>query len=147
VTTVRCYVPLSAAQLAQLRDTRRLAGPLPGYAVTDEVRAGAPAGDRDEWEHTALQEAAAGVLASSAPVLLAAVDLEESHVDRGSTTGARIGVGDIDLPRVAALHLGDDVVSGDPAALPGPGEEVELSWYDTTEIDHVLDLVRARPER
>ncbi|OLT20238.1 hypothetical protein BJF81_05885 [Ornithinimicrobium sp. CNJ-824] len=54
-------------------------------------------------------------------------------------------MGDVDLPRVAALHVGDDVVTGDRQALDGQDEELELSWYDTTEIAHVLDLARACP--
>lgn len=143
MTTVRCYVPLSPDQLATLSRERRLPGPLPATAVTDAVRAANAAGDRDEWEDDALQEAAAGLVAGSRPVVVAAVDLTEDRVDAGHAQGAAVVVGNIDLSRVAAIHVGDDVVSSDPAALGPAGEAVELSWYDTTEIALVVDLARS----
>lgn len=143
MTTVRCYVPVSQEQLTRLHEERTLAGPLTAYAVTEAVRAAQPAGDDEEWEYTALQEAAAAQLADGAPVVVAAADLEADRVRAGSAPGARVEVGDVDLPRVAALHLGDDVVSGDRAALAGEAGELELSWYDTTELAHVLELARA----
>ena len=145
MTTVRCYVPLSPDQLARLQADRRLDGPRPGYAVTGPVRQARAAGDQDEWEYAALQEADRAVRAHGAPVVLAAVDLTADQVDASRPDGARVQVGDIDLPRVAALHLGDDVVTGDPTALDGQDEELELSWYDTTEIAHVVDLARVCP--
>lgn len=143
MTTVRCYVPVNLEQLTRLRDDRTLPGPLPAYAVTDAVRAANPSGDAEEWEYAAMQEAARGLAGAGAPVLIAAVDILEDRVRPGTTAGARIEVGDVDLPRVAALHLGDDVVSGEPAALPQATDEVELSWYDTTELSHVIELTVA----
>ncbi|MFK5633017.1 DUF6912 family protein [Ornithinimicrobium sp. LYQ103] len=143
MTTVRCYVPLTPDQLARLRADRTLPGPLGGYAVTDALRADLPGGDADVWEHAALQHAARALVDAGAPVLIAAVDLTEERVDRTPTGGAGVGVGDVDLPRVAALHLGDDVVTGEPSAVESQGEDVELSWYDTTEIAHVAELVEA----
>lgn len=143
MTTVRCYVPLDPDQLARLQADRRLAGPRPAYAVTGPVREAHTAGDQEEWEYAALQEAAQTLRLEGAPVLLAAVDLTADQVDATHPDGARVQVGDVDLPRVAALHLGDDVVTGDPTAVQDQDEEVELSWYDTTEISHVVDLARA----
>lgn len=144
MTTVRCYVPLSPDQLETLRDDRRLPGPLAATAVTSAVRSANPAADLEEWEYTALQEAAADLADRGEPVILAAVDLTEDRVDLDTAgSDASVTVGDVDLPRVAALHLGDDVVTSDPQARPGPGEEVELSWYDTTELAHVVDLAKA----
>lgn len=145
MVTVRCYVPLSADELARLQAERRLDGPRPGYAVTGPVREERAAGDQEEWEYAALQEAAQALRAQGAPVVLAAVDLTADQVDASRPEGARVQVGDVDLPRVAALHVGDDVVTGDPQALDGQHEELELSWYDTTEIAHVVDLARACP--
>ncbi len=147
MTTVRCYVPVSQEQLARLHDDRTLAGPLAAYAVTDAVRSAQPAGDDEEWEYAALQEAAAAQLAEGAPVVVAAADLEADRVRTGATDGARVEVGDVDLPRVAALHLGDDVVSGRRDAVAAGAGELELSWYDTTELAHVLQLARALGER
>lgn len=144
MTTVRCYVPLRPDQLETLRDERRLAGPLSATTVTAAVRAARPAGDLEEWEYAALQEAATGQVSRGGPVILAAVDLTEDRVDLADDgADASVTVGDVDLPRVAALHLGDDVVTGDPSALPQPGAGVDLSWYDTTEIAHVVELARA----
>lgn len=143
MTTVRCYVPVGQEQLTRLHDDRTLAGPLTAYAVTAAVRLAHPAGDDEEWEYAALQEAAAALVAGGAPVVVAAADLESERVTEGRDAGAQVTVGDVDLPRVAALHLGDDVVSGRRDALGGTAGELELSWYDTTELDQVLELVRA----
>lgn len=147
MTTVRCYVPLSPAQLETLREDRRLAGPLTATAVTTSVRAANPTADPEEWEYAALQEAAAGMVTRGEPVILAAVDLTEDRVELETAGGdASVTVQDVDLPRVAALHLGDDVVTSDHEVLPGPGQEIELSWYDTTELSHVVDLAMALRE-
>ena len=145
MTTVRCYVPLQVDQLRQLRDERLLTGPLRATAVTRSVRAAVPSGDTEEWEFVAIQAAARGMLVDGHPVIVAAVDLADSEVDATRAEGPQVRVGDVPLPRVAALHLGDDVVTGDRLALPTPdGEnEIELSWYDTTEIEHVVDLATA----
>lgn len=142
MTTVRCYVPVTLEQLVRLRDDRTLPGPLDAYAVTDAVRAGNPSGDGEEWEHAAMQEAARRQVDDGVPVVVAAVDIVADRLRRGDGTGARVEVGDVDLPRVAALHLGDDVVTGRPSA-PEPEVEVELSWYDTTELTHVIELAEA----
>lgn len=143
MTTVRCYVPLAPDELAGLQTDRRVAGPRPGYAVTGAVREARAGGDQEEWEYAALQEAARSLRSAGAPVVLAAVDLTADQVDATHPDGARVQVGDVDLPRVAALHLGDDVVTGDAEAVEGQDEELELSWYDTTEIAHVVELARA----
>lgn len=143
MTTVRCYVPLGADELARLHTHRSLSGPREGYAVTGPVREADTSGDQEEWEYAALQEAARAVRDGGSPVVVAAVDLTADQVDATAPDGARVRVGDVDLPRVAALHLGDDVVTGDPAALQDQDEDLELSWYDTTEIAHVVELARA----
>ena len=147
MATVRCYVPLTPQQVEDLRTRRQLDGPLPAYAVTPRLRADLPSGDLEEWEYAALQEAAASQAAASAPVIVAAADLDERDVrlvDRpdggGDQSSARVP--GLELPRVAALHLGDDVVSGTAVAVAGDGH-LELSWYDTTEIGHVAELARA----
>lgn len=142
MTTVRCYVPVTLEQLTRLRDDRTLAGPLGAYAVTAAVRAANPTGDGEEWEYAALQQAARGLVAADAPVLIAAVDIEAERVRTGASSDAGVEIGDVDLPRVAALHLGDDVVGGQPDAVASSGD-VELSWYDTTELAHVIELAQA----
>lgn len=152
MATLRCYLPLSLEQLTTLSRDRRLPGPLRACTVTRSVRAGLPSGDQEEWEHAALQAAALGLVADREPVIVAAADLVEDAVDATRAEGPQVRVGAVDLPRVAALHLGDDVVTGDPAALQalrsGDGEEeIELSWYDTTELGHVLELATALAQR
>lgn len=143
MATLRCYLPLSPEQLETLRADRRLPGPLRATTVTRSVRAAAPSGDQEEWEYAALQAAAVGLAADGRPVIVAAVDLVTETVDASRPEGPQVRVGDVDLPRVAALHVGDDVVTGDPGALPAPDEEIELSWYDTTELGQVIDLAAA----
>lgn len=143
MTTVRCYVPLSPDQLETLRAERHLPGPLRASTVTAAVREADPSADVEEWEYTALQEAAADLLEHGRPVIVAAVDLTRDQVlEQVPGAPATVTVVAVDLPRVAALHLGDDVVTGDRASLPTTGEEIELSWYDTTEIGHVVELAR-----
>ena len=139
MTTVRCYLPLSAESLVRLRDERRLAGPLRATAVTEQARAAEPTADEDELEYAASQAAAASLAGSGAPVVVAAADVQDRDVRADG--GGWIHVdGVLELARVAALHLGDDVVSGRREALPAPEEDLELSWFDTTELDHVLEL-------
>lgn len=141
MTTVRCYLPLRPDQLEQLRSARQLGGPLPATAVTDQVRELIPDGDEEEREFIAAQVAAASLVASGSPVLVAAADVQADVVLPDE--GAWVQVASVDLPRVAAVHVGDDVVTGDSAALPGLDEEIELSWFDTTELDHVIELTQA----
>lgn len=143
MATLRCYLPLSPELLRTLRADRRLPGPLRATTVTRSVRASVTSGDQEEEEYAALQAAALGLAADGQPVIVAAVDLVTENVDASRPEGPQVRVGDVDLPRVAAIHVGDDVVTGDPAALPAPDEEIELSWYDTTEIAQVIELVEA----
>lgn len=145
MATVRCYLPLTPRQVRTLLQERRLGGPLPAYAVTPAVEAAHAGGDLEEWEFAALQEAARSQLAGDAPVIVAAADVAEEGVLRreDEAAGARVEVGDVDLPRVAALHLGDDVVTGRRGAVVEDHQGIELSWYDTTEISHVVELAEA----
>lgn len=143
MSTLRCYLPLSLEQLTTLLHDRRLPGPLRACTVTSDVRSAVPGGDQEEWEYAALQAAALGLVVEGSPVVVAAVDLAEDEVDASRAEGPQVRVGGVELPRVAAVHVGDDVVTGDRSTLPAADEEIELSWYDTTEIDHVIELVTA----
>lgn len=147
MATLRCYLPLSPEQLDTLRGDRRLAGPLRACTVTRSVRDSLPSGEQEEWEWAALQAAAVSLHAEGEPILVVAVDLVRETVDASRPEGSQVRVGDVDLPRVAAIHVGDDVVTGDPSTLPGPNEEIELSWYDTTEIEQVVELATALVDR
>lgn len=143
MTTVRCYVPVSVDQLVRLETDRVLSGPLLACAVTDAVQAALPTGDIEEWEYAALQEAARRLVALEQPVIVAAVDVTADRVRVVGTADAQVEVGDVDLPRVASLHLGDDVVTGDTGAVSADDPEIELSWYDTTELAHVIEVAQA----
>lgn len=142
---VRVYLPLSTEEATSLHRERRLETDHPGFAVTDAVRTSHPDGDQELWEYAALQDAAQHCLDSDAPVLVAAADLDEHQVHDSGREGSRVRVtGTVTLPRVAALHVGDDVL-GEEASYD-PGAEVELSWYDTTELGHLVSLWGEPPD-
>lgn len=140
----RCYLPMTAEQLRTLHRERRLTEQVPVFtAPSDE---GASAAQVEEAEHAALQAAARHALSRGGPVIVAALDLEpsswESLPGAGGQGPAPEGrsVGALTLPRVASLHVGDDVLGqGIPSTLPG--EDLELSWYDTTEVEHLVHLL------
>lgn len=137
---VRIYLPLTAGQLRSLASERRIDEALTGYAVTDSVRRSDPSGQDESWEYAALQDAAAHCRAAGWPVIVAAADLPRGQVDDQAPAGSQVQVnGSLDLPRVAAFHVGDDVIGG-----AGAGEQdgrIELSWYDTSELDHLVRLI------
>ena len=138
----RIYLPLSPDQCRQLSTARSVPGPLEGYAVTQAVRTSDPQGDEESWEFAALQDAALSCAVRSAPVLVAAADLDIADLDDSAPAGSRVRVtGALPLQRVAAFHVGDDVLTRQPPAPADPGSEIELSWYDTTELDHLVSLV------
>lgn len=141
MTLVRVYLPLTADALRALHRDRELGGALPGYAVTAAVRQSDPDGDDESWEHAALQDAAAAAAEAGGAVLVAAVDVEHETVDTSESAGSRVAVaGPVRLARVAAFHVGDDVLGG-PATAHDPDADLELSWYDASELEHLVSLV------
>lgn len=143
---IRIYIPVTAQDLAGLRDERMLRtdGARQVYAVTDAVQASDPSGDQESWEYAALQDAAAAAASAGTPVVVAAADVPAALIDAASvgSTGSRMRLlGEVPLPRVASLHVGDDVLSGAAVEPDHPGPGIELSWYDTTELDHVIALL------
>ncbi|KRF18787.1 hypothetical protein ASG90_02495 [Nocardioides sp. Soil797] len=138
--SVRVYVPVTAAALAELVEQGRLPGPLDAHAVTDELRASWPDGDDEQWEYAALAAAAdeawqaRGSGALRRHVVAADVASVEPREDReGEVTGVRV-VGDLVWKRVAAAHVDtDDLVSG-----PDPDGGPELAWFATQEISTLL---------
>lgn len=138
----RIYLPLSPDQCRQLSAQRSVPGPLEGYAVTQSVRTSDPQGDEESWEFAALQDAALSCAVRSAPVLVAAADLDLADVDDAVPAGSKVAItGALPLQRVAAFHVGDDVLEGHRPAPADPGSQIELSWYDTTELDLLVSLV------
>lgn len=142
---IRCYLPLGAERARQLHRDGSLTGDLDAFVVTESVRGSDPGGDQEGWEYAALQDAARHCQRESLAVIVAAVDIGRDSIDATAPTGSRVTVrGPVPRARVAALHVGDDVL-GD-AAVPGglgtgeadPG--IELSWYDATELAQVVAL-------
>lgn len=137
---VRCYLPLTIEQARELHEQGSLSGTLVGFVVTDSVRSSDPDGDEEVWEWAALQDAAASCREQGLPVLVAAADVGRDTVDDGPARGSQVRVhGPVTLPRIASLHLGDDVLGGPPSA--AETDVIELSWYDATELAHVRSLL------
>lgn len=144
---VRVYIPVSAADLGTLSADRELSSPADGrraFAVTDAVRVSDPGGDQESWEYAALQDAAASAITANDPVVVAAADVPSDGITTGSTGSRVLLRGAVPLPRIASLHVGDDVLSATPTVPDHPGSGIELSWYDTTELDQVADLMSWR---
>lgn len=147
---LRVYLPLRPDQVHELADTGRVAGPVSGVVVSEAIGI-----EVEEREHAALQQAAGVALQAGHPVLVAAADVAAADMtaadlvnDSAATppeTGARGGAvtvtADIVLSRVAALLVGDDVLGTE--SVLDDRIQVELSWYDTTELTHVASLLDA----
>ncbi|WP_153398529.1 DUF6912 family protein [Ornithinicoccus halotolerans] len=142
---VRVYLPISPEDAQRLHRERSLELDHPGFAVTDAVRTSHPGGDQELWEYAALQDAAQHCLDTGAPVLVAAADIDPHQVHDSELEGSRVTVaGTLTLPRVAALHVGDEALGAETSH--DPDAEVELSWYDTTELGHLVSLVGEPPD-
>ena len=153
----RMYFPLAPDQVVALLADGQLGAGLMAYGVDDETRAADPDGDEELWEYRALQRAAHHLRTHGGPVVVAAADIDHSTVAGAAQNLA--GAQSIDVPLlrtdVASLHLGDDVLLGQTAAATqqrgsdlhdpedvGPDahedEQIDLSWFDTTELAHVV---------
>ncbi len=139
MTQIRVYLPLAAAQCRELAGRLALGPPPRAYAVTESVRGSDPSGDEEAWEYAALLDAARSCVQAGVPVVVAAADLGPEVVDASSPSGSRVTVtGAVPLQRIAAFHVGDDVLTGGPVSTD---TDLELSWYDTTELELLLDLL------
>lgn len=140
-TMRRVYLPLTEQQLTALRQTRELADPWSaGFAVTDAVRAEQAGTDDDELCEFAVTQAAARAALQADGVVVAAADIASSGVTEETGDGAASGAvrvsGPLPLKRFASFHLVDR-----GAAEDDPEAEVELSWFDATELDLLLDVI------
>lgn len=136
-TMRRVYLPLHTDDLRTLSDSRSLsADSLDGFAVTDAVRAQSSGADDDEQhEYAAMQDAALCAIAEDAPVV-GAVDVAESAVVDGDSDAKVTVRGPLLLKRFASFHLIDRA-----AAAADPDEEIELSWFDATELALVMEVL------
>ena len=133
----RVYLPLTAGQLRELQDTRRIADDgLVGFAVTRLLIESLPASEDDEGhEYAALQEAALESASCGGRVVVAA-DVDDEQVrstsgDEGSPGRLLVDEG-LDLRRIVSLQVLD------PAGERDPDSDLDLSWYDVTELSHLL---------
>lgn len=137
----RCYLPLDAEAVTELVDHGRLNGDLVAFVVTESVRRSDPSGDEEAWEFAALQDAAAYCQQQNQPVVVAAADVGRDSIDASAPLGSRVVVhGPVALPRVASVHVGDDLLGDLPAVSTAP-DVIELSWYDATELADVRSLL------
>jgi len=144
----RIYIPLNASRLRSLSTGGAIEGtPFPAHAVTEAVQASAPGSGQDEWEYTALNDAARTSEAMLAPGesrrIVAAADVsselvvprpagspaDDSAFDSASDSAVLI-TGLVALRRIASFHLDGDT----------PQDE-DLLWYDVTELPVVLALL------
>lgn len=167
---MRVYVPATLATLRSLVESGELV-PVAGtaFAVTPKLRESYAAGDTEELEYAAMNDAAraslrllAGELDGDSAVLprrvVVAADVERVRL-RADLDDAAVTVGGpISLSAVAAVHVdlaeAEDAVRaaaavvdaadlGDPDAefTLGDAEDHEMAWYATQEIPFLLELL------
>ncbi|MBB2890765.1 DUF6912 family protein [Flexivirga oryzae] len=135
---IRTYLPVDTAELRALEQTRELpAGTRTVFAVTDRLRASAPTEDTEGLEYLATQDAATEAAARGLRVV-AAVDLDDEDLtdlpDAESACAVRIS-GALPQQHIASFHLLDPPGERDVDA------DLELSWYDATELALVLHTI------
>jgi len=164
---MRVYLPSTLPALRALLDDGQVGDPpLPGYAVTPELRESFASGDLEELEYVALSLAAAASVrlldadqdAVRRRVVVVAEVPDSSvtpvpHVDRAAV---KVAVA-VPLADVQSVHVDDpaavpdvtaaadavveaDLGGDDAAFLLEQAEGHELAWYATQEIRFLLDL-------
>lgn len=135
---VRVYVPLDPATLATLGQTGEL-GPAPvaGHsALAPSTRPGI-GNDDEEREYaawSAAAEDAADRAADGGRRVIASADVDAAVVQRGAPDDTAVELDSVvALPRIASFHIDEE---------PG-GEVSDLLWYDVTELDDVVTLLRS----
>ncbi|HJT02351.1 MAG TPA: hypothetical protein VJ757_01790 [Pseudonocardiaceae bacterium] len=167
---MRVYVPATLARLRSLVESGEMV-PVAGtaFAVTPTLRESYAAGDTEELEYAAMNDAAraslrllAAELDGDSAVLprrvVVAADVEPIRL-RADLDDAAVTVGGpIPLAAVAAVHVdlaeAEDAVRaaaavvdaadlGDPDAefILGDAEDHEMAWYATQEIPFLLELL------
>ncbi len=136
---VRVYVPMDGPHLRHLATTSVL--PMDdqvAYAVTDTFRSTMPSSeDQEGLEYAVLQDAATAAAARGWRVVAAADVDDASASDADGTDEPALTVVRGEIPRrhFASLHVLD------PAGERDPDSDLELSWYDITELDEVVRLL------
>lgn len=127
----RIYLPLDGVGLEALERDRVLPDATrTAFAVTDRLRAVAPAEDLEGLEYLAGQDAATDAAAHDLRVV-AAADVDDDRIrdlpDSESASAVEIS-GDLPLRHLASFHVLDAPGDRDVDA------DFELSWYDVTEL-------------
>jgi len=139
-TMTRIYIPLNASRLRGLSTQGALEpAPFPAHAVTQAVQASASTKGQDEWEYTALNDAA-----STSGMLLAAGERRRivAAADVSSDLVGSAEPGDLDIE--SAVSISDAVALRQIASFHVDGnasQDEELLWYDVTELSVVLELL------
>ena len=162
---MRVYLPSTLNELRGLLDTGVVGEPpLPGYAVTGELREWYAEGDLEELEYVAMSLAARAsvrLLDADPDVVRRRVVVERPdevvqlvpHVDRAAVKVTAA----VPLKKVQAVHVDDvaaipdvtvaadavveaDLGSEDAAFRMEQAEGHELGWYATQEIGPLLEL-------
>jgi uncharacterized protein DUF6912 len=139
----RVYLPLAEGEVRRLGSTGALDSvPLTGYAVTAELRRRHPGMDEEELEYLAFSDAAR----SDAAPVVAAADLGADVLAERELGGERVSSGgSVSQVQVSAPVLRRQMVSfhvAEASAASGDGGIPEFSWYDATELDVVVGLLR-----
>jgi hypothetical protein len=167
---VRVYIPATLAMLRTLVEGGELA-PIAGtaFALTPMLRESYAAGDTEELEYVAMNEAARASLRLLAAELeddsaaiprrvVVAADVEQVRLRPDLDDAAVTVVGAIPTSAVAAVHVdvaeAEDAVRaaaavvdaadlGDPDAefALGDAEDHDMAWYATQEIPFFLELL------
>lgn len=134
---MRVWLPVSIDDLRRLHALGELAGPLEGFAVTDEVRAEFADLSEEELEYAVTEAAAESAVAlwpggrqSGRRVVLVADTLGATPVE--SAAGAVVCGEPIRVQRVDAVLLDPEDVRRDVDNATG------LAWYATQEIPNLL---------
>lgn len=132
----RVYLPLTVAQLRVLHSERLLSGiELTGFAVTPALAQQLPSGEDDEGlEYAALQEAAQAAAVQGVRVVVAA-DIDDLQIEPAGddVSLARVVVRDgLPLRRAVSLQVLDPTDERDEVS------DLDLSWYDVTELAALL---------
>jgi len=143
VTSARVYLPLELAALTRLARGETLDPPVIVWTVTPGLRGALPGADLDELEYAALvaAAAAAGVARGTRPVrrVVAAADVPVAALGGPAPGGGTADPAAVSLR--AALQL-RQIVSFQVDEHPGGVDDVDLMWWDATELTQVIALAR-----
>ncbi|MDP3892551.1 hypothetical protein [Nocardioides sp.] len=132
----RIYLPLTSSGLAALVASRAVPGPLRAHAVTEDLRAGWPEGDDEEWEYAALHAAARHSAAQRA-----AADRPRRFVVAADVEGvAPVEGDDPTLVEVAGGLVWSQIASAHVDTEDDAGSDAELAWFARQEIADLPDL-------